>query len=143
MGNYLSGQRLSDHHHWNGGINHHKRGIQILCRDHHRADKNGYVFEHILIAEKVFGRELSIKNPVHHYNGNPFDNKNGNLIICEDQGYHLILHQRTRAFQTCGHAHWRKCPYCKQYDDPIHLNNDHRHPSCVREFHRKYREAIA
>jgi DNA-directed RNA polymerase sigma subunit (sigma70/sigma32) len=31
---------------------------------------------------------------VHHVNGDRSDNRPANLVICEDQSYHQLLHQR-------------------------------------------------
>ena len=73
-----------------------------------------------IIAAQVLGRLLVFPEMVHHIDGNPQNNKNNNLVICK-KGYHEVLHQRTRAYQVCGHAHWRKCPYCKKHDSPENM----------------------
>ena len=33
----------------------------------------------------------------------------------------MLLHQRMRALEACGHTSWRKCHFCKQYDKPENL----------------------
>lgn len=53
---------------------------------------------------------------IHHVNQKRSCNENGNLVVCQDNAYHKLLHQRTRALLACGHADWRKCNVCKQYD---------------------------
>jgi hypothetical protein len=58
---------------------------------------------------------------VHHFDENTLNNSNDNLVICQDTKYHSLLHVRTRAYKACGNADWRKCKYCKQYDDPGNL----------------------
>ena len=78
----------------------------------------GYVKEHRLIVEKVLGYVLSPQIPVHHHDENKSNNANGNLVVCEDLGYHKFLHMRTSALKACGHTHWKKCRYCKEWDDP-------------------------
>ena len=75
-----------------------------------RADENGYVVEHIFLAEQALGKRLPNKSVVHH--------ANGTLIICQDQAYHMLLHARQRALEACGNADFKKCPICKEYGDP-------------------------
>ena len=90
----------------------------ILDREHNRAMQNGYVSEGIFMAEKALGKPLPCGSEVHHVNCKKNDNSIGNLVVCHNRGYHMLLHQRTRALAACGHAGWIKCAYCKQYDDP-------------------------
>lgn len=107
---------------WKGG-----RGIKIDGRiriwnpNHPRADKRGYIQEHIMIVESVFNKQLPPKAVIHHIDGNPGNNVNSNLLICPDHKYHNLIHRRIRAYAACGHAEWRKCVHCKQYDDPKNL----------------------
>jgi hypothetical protein len=90
--------------------------VRILLKGHPRANPMGWVYEHILIAEKALGKPLPQGAEVHHGNGDK--TKNCDLVICQDRGYHFLLEQRTRALKSCGHANWRKCKFCKDYDDP-------------------------
>lgn len=105
---------------WQGGKKECHGYILILMPEHHRSNTGGYVFEHILIAEKSLGKPLIAPNCVHHYTPTQ-------LVICEDHAYHHFLHQRQRAFEACGHANWLKCTYCKQYDDPKNMVVKQRH----------------
>ncbi len=69
-------------------------------------NRDGYVvfningvptYEHILKAEKALGRPLPKGAVVHHMNRKPWDNDTPlNLVICPDQGYHLLLHRRMK-----------------------------------------------
>lgn len=93
----------------------------VLFHGHHRAFKSGYAHEHVLIAEKAYGKPLNKKHPVHHLDGNKRNNKNNNLVVCEDNAYHRYLHMRKSAFDSCGDPNWRRCRYCKQYDDPKYM----------------------
>ncbi len=58
------------------------------------------VYEHIHLAERALGRKLPYKAVVHHMNGDPSDNFTPfNLVICQDQAYHLLLHRRARELE--------------------------------------------
>lgn len=65
---------------------------------HHRAMSNGYVYDHIVIAETALGRPLlyiGTAHPdnevVHHVNQDRKDNSPSNLLICTNT-YHKWLH---------------------------------------------------
>lgn len=126
---------------YNGGKTKNPLGY-IFVRDfsHHKSNSMGYIGEHILVAEKILGKYLPDKAVVHHVDGNPSNNNPNNLVICENSAYHLFLHRKIRAKKECGNANWRKCKYCKQYDDPENLYIDKttaHHRSCQNEFQRK------
>lgn len=98
---------------------------------------NGYVVtggnakgEHIVVAERALGKQLPSKAEVHHVDGVRSNNANDNLVICPDHAYHMLLHVRQRALESCGNADWRKCTFCKTYDDTDNL--------CVRNGSRYY-----
>lgn len=76
---------------------------------------------HVLAAECALGKPLPARAEVHHVNGVKHDNRPGNLVVCPDRAYHKLLHIRQAALSACGHANWRKCPYCQQYDAPGNL----------------------
>lgn len=102
------------HSAWKGGMFLDRNGYRMVyCPNHPRA-RGKYVLEHILQAEKALGKLLPKKVQVHHHTKTQ-------LVICENQEYHRLLHQRMRALRNCGHANWRKCKFCKLYDDPKHM----------------------
>lgn len=131
---------------WNGGKTTNNRGYILIQQPNHpRATPKGYVPEHILIVEKAMGKLLSSKHKVHHFDENTANNANINLIVCEDQKYHFLLHRRKRALEACGHANYQKCDYCGQWDDPkkFEMNkagNNARHPECRRRYVREQRQ---
>lgn len=84
-------------------------------------DSDGKRFEHVRVAEKALGHPLPVLAIVHHINKDQGDNRPNNLIICESQAYHLLLHLRERAFNGCGKPNWKRCSFCKKWDDPKNL----------------------
>jgi hypothetical protein len=80
---------------WKGGRKKQTRGyIRALCPGHPFADPRGYVMESRLVVERAIGRYLKPTEVVHHVNGVTGDNRNSNLVACQDQSYHIFLHWR-------------------------------------------------
>lgn len=73
-------------------------------RDHHTGANTR---EARRIAEKALGKPLPPDAEVHHVDGDPAKHT-ANLVICEDNSYHKLLHVRTEALMACGHASWKK-----------------------------------
>jgi len=93
------------------------------------------VLEHRIKAERALGKPLPDGSVVHHLDLNRGNNKNKNLVICENRAYHHFIHVRQRAKNAGAPLHWRKCGKCKKYDDPkglIFKGRGMMHPSCKR-----------
>lgn len=84
---------------WSGGRSVSSGGyVRRYTPGHPRADRSGRVLEHILVAEKALGKMLPPGTEVHHVNGDKSDNRNSNLVVCPDGGYHQLLEVRTLRF---------------------------------------------
>jgi hypothetical protein len=98
---------------------------------------------HCLVAERALGKRLPKGAIVHHVDHDRSNNKPTNLVICPNQAYHLLLHQRERALMACGNPDWRHCGLCKQYDAPENMQrtsqNAYRHARCYNAYMRKWR----
>ena len=113
------------------------RGGKLYLRKTSQDDRR---YHHQIVAEEVLGKALPEDAVVHHVDGNGLNNENKNLVICQNQRYHLFLHSRKAAYYACGNANWKKCKFCKTWDDPTsddlyiepNVNSAH-HRSCRRE----------
>jgi hypothetical protein len=144
---YIAGHHIKNpetHPSWRGGRAVRGGYTYIRAPEHGNAGVNGYVAEHVLVAAGVLGKPLPPGAVVHHVNGDKTDNRPCNLVICESQAYHVLLHARAVSLEESGHAGWRKCCYCKQYDDTANMSGrrDGRkvyHLECARNHMRSQR----
>lgn len=85
------------HYKWKGGRVKSGCGyIYVQHKLHPRASKcGGYVFEHILVAEKTIGRPIREYEIVHHLNGIKTDNRPINLAVML-RSEHVRHHPRVR-----------------------------------------------
>lgn len=95
--------------------------ITVRIKGHPRADRWDNVYEHFVIAEEILGKDLPKNAVIHHIDGDGMNNSLNNLIICENQSYHMLLELRTKALKACGNAKWRQCKYCKEWDSPENM----------------------
>jgi len=131
---------------WRGGVGYKTGYATTIARSHPRADDSGRVLEHILIAEAALGKPLPPGTVVHHTDEQRGRVNPRGLVICPDDSYHRLLHQRSRALEACGHADWRKCNLCKTYDAPEKLyilGTQARHTACIKLYSRVKRSRAA
>jgi len=83
----------SKHARWKGGTRNRTGYVQIHSPGHPRADKQGYVFQHHIAAEKQIGRNLKKHEVVHHIDGGRANNSIENLIVFNDF-QHKSFHNR-------------------------------------------------
>jgi hypothetical protein len=93
------------------------RYVRVYAPDHTRANRRGWVYEHVFVAQRALGKPLRRGAEVHHVDGDTRNNDPRNLVICHDRAYHMLLHQRQRALDACGDPDARKCDICHTYDN--------------------------
>lgn len=76
------------HRGWKGGRTSNRGYIYLLMPEHHRANSNGYVREHILIMEKKLGIPIKRTEVIHHIDGNPSNNDPNNLHLYKNHSEH-------------------------------------------------------
>jgi hypothetical protein len=87
---------------------------RVTVHGHHRADPQGHVLDHVLVAEAALGKALPAGAEVHHVDENTLNNAGRNLVICQDRAYHKLLHARTRIVKAGGNPNTeRVCSRCK------------------------------
>jgi hypothetical protein len=94
--------------HWNGGRSVKPNGyVQTVANG--RRD-----FEHVHIVERAVGRRLPLGARIHHVDGDRSNNVGRNLVVCQDDAYHQLLHVRARVVAAGGNPNTDKlCSRCK------------------------------
>lgn len=64
----------------------------ITDKSHPRANADGSVYLHIIVAEKKLGRRLTQEEVVHHKDSNKLNNDPNNLMIFATKGDHTRFH---------------------------------------------------
>lgn len=129
---------------WNGGI-----GFVLGGYVRINIGRNKRALEHREVIKRVIGKEIPRGAIPHHVDYNKSNNKNNNLVLCNDRAYHNLIHRRTDALRLCGHADWLKCCYCKEYDseENLYVQNKGsriaaRHIKCHREYMIQYHKRM-
>lgn len=107
---YLKPKKGSEHHMWKGGKKIHQGYVLVLKPDHARAQKSGYIPQHILVAEQMLGRPLKKGEVVNHLNGIRNDNRAENLQVLESQSKHAKAHHFLEGKRVLSGD--RKCCVC-------------------------------
>lgn len=92
---------------WKGGRRINEQGyVEIYKPEYHHTRPNGYVREHIYVAEQMLGRSLKYygkrderNEVVHHINGDKTDNREENLLVLSAKD-HRKLHNATSKEQV-------------------------------------------
>jgi hypothetical protein len=114
---------------WTGHCSFSKKYIAVRCPEHPRAWSNGYMLEHILIAENTLGRLLDTDEVVHHLDGNGKNNSPDNLKVLK-RSAHTIKHQ-------LGNGHGDVilvCDYCGSEFFREYKNRPENHPESHHAF---------
>jgi predicted ArsR family transcriptional regulator len=91
-------QRGEKNAYWKGGKRINENGyVELYMPSHPKARPNGYVYEHIYIAEQMIGRPLKSfgmrdarTEVVHHINGIKTDNRPENLLVLGVNEHHKL-----------------------------------------------------
>lgn len=90
---YQKSRTASASSNWRGGVRLHKNNtgkIYKMVRV-----KNGYVYEHRIVMEKLLGKKLKRNEIIHHLNHDTLDNRIENLKLVT-RGKHNTIHPRTK-----------------------------------------------
>src|SRR5712671_7569606 len=66
--------------------------VRVWRPEHHRANKKGFVLEHILVAELKIGRPILRHEDVHHLDENKANNQPENLAVFPCRADHIRHH---------------------------------------------------
>jgi hypothetical protein len=112
-GRSLRDQRYQNSASWKGGQTVHSEGyVLVKNHEHHRSLATGYVYHHILVVEAAMGKPLRKGHVVHHVDGNKSNNVPSNLVVCQNQRYHKLLHSRAKSIIGCGDPDMKLCSLC-------------------------------
>lgn len=97
-GEYVRGHK---NHNWKGGNIHCSNGyIKLYQPTHHRRHSDGYVYEHILVWEKVHNKPLPKGWLIHHLNGIKNDNRPINLMAMPSKKHLAVLSEKAKRIRA-------------------------------------------
>jgi hypothetical protein len=80
---------------WRGGTTLFASGYRgVYLPEHPRAYSNGYVYEHIVVAEQKIGRPVIKGEQVHHLDHDRLNNDPANLVVLASRSEHMRLYHR-------------------------------------------------
>jgi len=88
-----------DHPNWKGGRIKSSGYIFVYRPEHPRANRDGYVREHILVWEESHGKPLPKGWIVHHLNGEKDNNQPKNLKGLPNKKHYLVLQAKAKRIQ--------------------------------------------
>lgn len=91
---------MTTHPSWKGGKRVSCNGYIEVRNNEHPRNRGGYVFEHILVMEKMLGRYLDKDEVVHHINQNKQDNRVENLMVFRNRKDHAEYHKNLRLLEV-------------------------------------------
>ncbi len=77
-----------------------RREVRVCVPGHPGGNSSGCVKRARLVVEKAIGRYLKPTEIVHHVDEDSTNDRNDNLVACENQSYHMFLHYRMRLYRA-------------------------------------------
>lgn len=113
--------------------------VDLFLPEHHLARKNGYVYEHLIIAEQILNRELISGETVHHKDKNRNNNSPENLMVFKTNADHARFHKTGIAIKEGDvYISPRKIPRCIDCGKEI----DYKATRCVECYRNNQRKNI-
>jgi hypothetical protein len=82
-------------HRWEGGrVSNGEGYVLVMAPGHPRGKKSGYVYEHVLVAERALGEYIPRNHVIHHINGIKDDNRLENLWWFPSKAEHTRHHAK-------------------------------------------------
>lgn len=120
--------------------------VAVKRPEHPNRMKDGLVYEHILVAEVMFGRPLQEDEQCHHLDFNRKNNKKSNILVLK-KGQHTKLHnwidrmgiQSVIEAESDGKYHVEQCLNCNEYIKD-YGNNSFCNSVCQEEYRQQKRD---